>query len=80
MNKFRCVYGASISIVILVLATATFIVVSPAIADSNVDQSLEKWDKKCDKATDKDSQDAAPKADRQYDDHAPEGPLVQCTV
>jgi len=80
MNKFSCVYGASISIVILVLATATFIVISPAIADSNVDQSLEKWDKKCDKAADKDSQDAARKADRQYDKHAPEGPLVQCTV
>ena len=51
----------------------------PVNADNNVDQSLEKWSEKCDKAADKDSQDAAVKADRQYDNHAPEGPLVQCT-
>lgn len=80
MNKFSCVYGASISIVILVLAAATIVVISPVDADDNVDQSLEKWSEKCDKATDADSQDAARKADRQYDQHAPEGPLVQCTV
>jgi len=79
MNKFSFVYGASISIVILVLATTTF-VISPVNADENVDQSLEKWNEKCDKATDADSQDAARKADRQYDQHAPEGPLVQCVV
>ncbi len=79
MNKFSkcCAYGASISIITMVLAT--LIVVSPATADNNVDQSLEKWSEKCDKAADKDSQDAAVKADRQYDKHAPEGPLVQCT-
>jgi hypothetical protein len=61
------------------MVLATLIVVSPATADNNVDQSLEKWSEKCDKAADKDSQDAAVKADRQYDKHAPEGPLVQCT-
>lgn len=49
-------------------------------ADSSEDQSLEKWNDKCDKAVEKDSPDAARKADRQYDEHAPEGPLVQCTV
>lgn len=81
MNKFSkcCLDVASISIVTLVLATATLIVVSPVNADNNVDQSLEKWSEKCDKAADRDSQDAAVKADRQYDNHAPEGPLVQCT-
>jgi hypothetical protein len=81
MNKFSkcCTYGASISIV-LVLSAATLMVISPVNADDNVDQSLEKWSDKCDKATDRDSQDAARKADRQYDQHAPEGPLVQCTV
>ena len=52
----------------------------PVIADSSEDQSLEKWSDKCDKAVEKDSQDAARKADRQYDEHAPQGPLVQCTV
>jgi hypothetical protein len=81
MNKFSkcCLDVASISIVTLVLATATLIVVSPVNADNSVDQSLEKWSEKCDKAADKDSQDAAVKANRQYDNHAPEGPLVQCT-
>ena len=49
-------------------------------AGSSEDQSLEKWNDKCNKAIDKDSQDAARKADSQYDKHAPEGPLVQCTV
>jgi hypothetical protein len=58
---------------------SSLIVVSPVNADNNVDQSLEKWSEKCDKAADKDSQDAAVKANRQYDNHAPEGPLVQCT-
>ena len=49
-------------------------------ADSSEDRSLEKWSDKCDKAVEKDSQDAARKADSQYDEHAPQGPLVQCTV
>ena len=43
---------ASISIVTMVLATATLVVVSPANADNNVDRSLEKWSEKCDKAAD----------------------------
>jgi hypothetical protein len=76
-NK-HCIQGASIFIVVLGLAAAALIVI-PVNADNNVDQSLEKWSEKCDKAADKDSQDAAVKADRQYDKHAPEGPLVQCT-
>jgi hypothetical protein len=48
----------------MVLATVTLVVVSPANADNNVDRSLEKWSEKCNKAADKDSQDAAIKADR----------------
>ena len=53
MNKFSkcCLDVASISIVTLVLATATLIVVSPVNADNNVDQSLEKWSEKCDKGS-----------------------------
>ena len=66
---------------ILVLVSLMGLAMLPSVnADSGEDQSLEKWSDKCDKATEKDSQDAARKADRQYDEHAPEGPLVQCTV
>ena len=70
---------------IVALMTATLVTslteLIPLVnADNNVDQSLEKWSEKCDRATDRDSQDAARKADRQYDQHAPEGPLVQCVV
>ena len=70
-----------IPILLLVSASLTGLTILPFVnADSSEDQSLEKWSDKCDKATEKDSQDAARKADRQYDEHAPEGPLVQCTV
>ena len=70
-----------VPIVIMVLVSLTGLTSLPIVnADSSEDQSLEKWSDKCDKAIEKDSQDAARKADRQYDEHAPEGPLVQCTV
>ena len=49
-------------------------------ADSSEEQTYKKWNDKCDKAIDKDNQDAARKEDRQYDEHAPEGALVQCLV
>ncbi|HKO64482.1 MAG TPA: hypothetical protein VJU13_04720 [Candidatus Nitrosocosmicus sp.] len=70
-----------VPIVIMVLVSIPGLTTLPIVnADSSEDQSLEKWSDKCDKAIEKDSQDAARKADRQYDEHAPEGPLVQCTV
>jgi len=65
----------------LVLVSLMGLTTLPSVnADSSEDQSLEKWSDKCDKAVEKDSQDAARKADSQYDKHAPQGPLVQCTV
>jgi hypothetical protein len=65
----------------LVLVSLMGLTTLPSVnADSSEDQSLEKWSDKCDKAVEKDSQDAARKADHQYDEHAPQGPLVQCTV
>ena len=71
----------TVPIIIMILVSLTGLTTLPFVnADSNEDQSLEKWDDKCNKAIEKDSQDAARKADRQYDEHAPEGPLVQCTV
>ena len=70
-----------VPIIFMVLVSITGLTTLPIVnADSSEDQSLEKWSDKCDKAIEKDSQDAARKADRQYDEHAPEGPLVQCTV
>jgi hypothetical protein len=79
MNLFN--KYSTVPIMILILASLMGLTTLPYVnADSNEDQSLEKWDDKCDKATEKDSQDAARKADSQYDNHAPEGPLVQCTV
>ena len=70
----------SVALMTATLVTSLTGLIPLVNADNNVDQSLEKWSEKCDKATDKDSQDAAHKADRQYDQHAPEGPLVQCVV
>ena len=71
----------NIAVVLLVLIPLTTINMLPFVnADSSEDQSLEKWDDKCNNAIDKDSQDGARKADRQYDNHAPQGPLVQCLV
>ncbi len=71
----------NIAVVLLVLIPLTALNTFPFInADSNEDQSIGKWNDKCNKAIDKDSQDAARKADSQYDKHAAEGPLVQCTV
>jgi len=70
-----------VPIVIMVLVSLTGLTSLPIVnADSSEDQSLKKWSDKCDKAIEKDSQEAARKADSQYDEHAPEGPLVQCTV
>ena len=70
-----------VPIIIMVLISPIGLTTLPFVnADSSEDQSLEKWSDKCDKAIEKDSQDAARKADRQYDEHAPQGPLVQCTV
>ena len=70
-----------VPIIFMVLVSITGLTTLPIVnADSSEDQSLEKWSDKCDKAIEKDSQDAARKADRQYDEHAPQGPLVQCTV
>jgi len=72
---------STVPIIILILTSLTGLTTLPYVnADSNEDQSLEKWDDKCNKATEKDSQDASRKANSQYDKHAPEGPLVQCTV
>jgi hypothetical protein len=71
----------SIPIIILVLIPIVALTTFPLVkADSSEEQTYEKWNDKCDKAIDKDSQDGARKADRQYDEHAPEGPLVQCLV
>ena len=70
-----------VPIVIMVLVSIPGLTTLPIVnADSSEDQSLEKWSDKCDKAIEKDSQDAARKADRQYDNHAPQGPFVHCTV
>ena len=79
MNLF--IKYTTIAVVLLVLIPLTALNMLPFVnADSSEDQSLEKWDDKCNSAIDKDSSNAAIKADRQYDNHAPEGPLVQCIV
>ena len=81
MSMKRTSNYAIIPILVLVLVSLMGLTTPSFVkADSSEDQSLEKWSDKCDKAVEKDSQEAARKADSQYDNHAPQGPLVQCTV
>jgi hypothetical protein len=77
INKLSTIIMIAVALSTATLFTALMTIPS-ANADSSTDQSAQKYDKKCDKATVEESAKKGRQADAQYEHHDPDATVV-CT-